>query len=247
MNLTKFFIDIGVKHDGYPYGFILGVECDGATYHSSKSARDRDRLRQEILENVGWSIYRIWSTDWFEDALAEKELLKQVLNTKLNELKNADQLTIDQQETNKDDSYKNWDNIEQNKLLDLFEDNEDIEAIAEELDRDKESVTTRLKSLNIISETEENKLSSSEPINEKLQPAVIEIGDQFTVEDPINGEEATYTITNTQSIPEKGIINKDTQIARAVLGYGKGDEVGFILSHKLTKAVITKINKKNKN
>jgi len=244
---SGYFIDIGVKHDGYPYGFILGVECDGATYHSSKSARDRDRLRQEILENVGWSIYRIWSTDWFEDALAEKELLKEVLTTKLNELKDNDQLVIDQPKINKDDSYKNWDNTEQNKLLDLFENNEDIEAIAEELDRDKESVTTRLKNLNIISETEENKLSSSEPIDEKSLPEVIEIGDQFTVEDVVNGEKITYTITNTTSMPDKGIINKDTQIARAVLGYSKNDEVGFILSRRLTKVIITKINKKNKN
>jgi very-short-patch-repair endonuclease len=46
----------------------MGIECDGATYHSAKSARDRDRLRQEVLENLGWEIRRIWSTDWFRNA-----------------------------------------------------------------------------------------------------------------------------------------------------------------------------------
>lgn len=47
-------------------GFDLGIECDGATYHRSPSARDRDRLRQEILERMGWRgrIYRVWSTAW---------------------------------------------------------------------------------------------------------------------------------------------------------------------------------------
>lgn len=45
---------------------LLGIECDGAAYHSSRSARDRDRLRQAVLEEHGWTIHRIWSTDWFQ-------------------------------------------------------------------------------------------------------------------------------------------------------------------------------------
>ena len=79
--VSGFFIDIGVKHKSFPDGFILGVECDGRAYHSSKSARDRDILRQEILEGLGWNIYRIWSTDWFLDPNKElKKLDKQNLN-----------------------------------------------------------------------------------------------------------------------------------------------------------------------
>ena len=74
VGVSGFFIDIGVKHKSFPDGFILGVECDGRAYHSSKSARDRDILRQEILEGLGWNIYRIWSTDWFLDP--NKELKK---------------------------------------------------------------------------------------------------------------------------------------------------------------------------
>jgi hypothetical protein len=50
---------------------VLAVECDGATYHSSATARDRDRLRQEHLERLGWSFHRIWSTDWFRHREAE--------------------------------------------------------------------------------------------------------------------------------------------------------------------------------
>lgn len=59
-------IDIGVLNKEED-SFLLGIECDGASYHSSKSARDRDRLRQQVLEGMGWSIARIWSTDWFMD------------------------------------------------------------------------------------------------------------------------------------------------------------------------------------
>jgi very-short-patch-repair endonuclease len=68
-------IDIGVRHPDLPGRFILGVECDGATYHSAKAARDRDRLRQMVLERLGWQIHRIWSTDWFRDAEAEFDAL----------------------------------------------------------------------------------------------------------------------------------------------------------------------------
>ncbi len=67
-------IDLGIrKPDSSDY--VLAVECDGATYHSSKNARDRDRLRQEILERMGWRFYRIWSTDWFRNNTIEKERL----------------------------------------------------------------------------------------------------------------------------------------------------------------------------
>ena len=71
-----FFIDIGIKNPKNPNEYILGVECDGASYHSSKSARDRDRLRQEVLESLGWKIYRIWSSDYFKNPESEfKKLL----------------------------------------------------------------------------------------------------------------------------------------------------------------------------
>ncbi|WP_420814299.1 hypothetical protein [Labilithrix luteola] len=59
-------------HEG---AFVLGVECDGAAYHSSFSARDRDRLRQQVLEGLGWRIHRIWSTDWFRDPRGQTERL----------------------------------------------------------------------------------------------------------------------------------------------------------------------------
>ncbi|MCH9033566.1 MAG: DUF4011 domain-containing protein, partial [Planctomycetes bacterium] len=67
VGVAGFFIDIGVTDPAQPGRFILGVECDGASYHSARWARDRDRLRQMVLEDRGWVIHRIWSTDWFQD------------------------------------------------------------------------------------------------------------------------------------------------------------------------------------
>jgi len=60
-----FRVDLGVVDSEKPGRYILGIECDGATYHSGRSARDRDRLREEVLRRLGWRIHRIWSTDWF--------------------------------------------------------------------------------------------------------------------------------------------------------------------------------------
>ena len=63
---SSFRIDFGVCHPSEPGRFVLAIEADGATYHSSYTARDRDRLRQQMLENLGWRFHRIWSTDWFQ-------------------------------------------------------------------------------------------------------------------------------------------------------------------------------------
>lgn len=70
VGVNGFFIDVGVKNPDFPNQFLIGIECDGATYHSAKSVRDRDRLRHEILEGLGWEIHRIWSTDWFQNPQA---------------------------------------------------------------------------------------------------------------------------------------------------------------------------------
>jgi len=60
-------IDIGILHPERDGDFVLGVECDGAAYHAAASARDRDVIRQAVLEGMGWRIHRIWSTAWFRD------------------------------------------------------------------------------------------------------------------------------------------------------------------------------------
>ncbi|WP_204152231.1 DUF4011 domain-containing protein [Leptolyngbya sp. CCY15150] len=75
IGVSGYFIDLAVVDPRQPGTYLLGVECDGATYHSSKAARDRDRLRQQVLEQLGWKIYRIWSTDWFTDSKVETEKL----------------------------------------------------------------------------------------------------------------------------------------------------------------------------
>ena len=68
-------IDMAVKNPNNKDTFSIGIECDGAMYHSTRTARERDRLRQMVLEDMGWKIYRIWSTDWIKNPNKEKEEL----------------------------------------------------------------------------------------------------------------------------------------------------------------------------
>ena len=68
VGVSAFRIDLGVVHPDAPGRYLAGVECDGATYHRSATARDRDRLRQNVLVGLGWRIRRVWSTDWWMDA-----------------------------------------------------------------------------------------------------------------------------------------------------------------------------------
>ena len=76
---SGFFVDLGIIDPVRPGRYLLGIECDGATYHSARSARDRDRLRQQVLEGLGWTIHRIWSTDWFHHPQREIEKAEEAI------------------------------------------------------------------------------------------------------------------------------------------------------------------------
>jgi very-short-patch-repair endonuclease len=82
VGVAGYFIDIGVRLPDSA-DFLLGIECDGATYHGSVSARDRDRLREEVIRSRGWHLHRIWSTDWFLRQSFEVERLQAAIRTRL--------------------------------------------------------------------------------------------------------------------------------------------------------------------
>jgi len=71
----NFRIDLAIRDPKDSSKYLIGVECDGATYHSSRVARDRDLLREEILRNMGWRLYRVWSTEWFQNRDATIKLM----------------------------------------------------------------------------------------------------------------------------------------------------------------------------
>jgi len=85
---SGFRIDLAVIHPELPGRYVLGIECDGASYHSAQTARDRDRLRAEILRGLGWQLVRVWSTDWRIDPRRCIEVIERAINAALLALKN---------------------------------------------------------------------------------------------------------------------------------------------------------------
>lgn len=85
IGVSTFRIDLAVVHPDAPGRYLAGVECDGATYHRAATARDRDKLREQVLRGLGWQILRIWSTDWWADRLGTlqrvDEQLKRLLES----------------------------------------------------------------------------------------------------------------------------------------------------------------------
>jgi len=136
VGVAGFYIDIGIKDPGNPGRYLMGIECDGATYHSAKSTRDRDKLRQEILEGLGWKIRRIWSTDWFENP---DGVMKPIID-ELNRLKSDKAKTIQMKvEENFDEDIEEIitevEN-EEKKLLKYEENSKSLRESLEDFERD---------------------------------------------------------------------------------------------------------------
>jgi hypothetical protein len=77
---ARYRIDIGVHHPDHPGVYVLGVECDGVMYHSSQVARDRDRLRDQVLRGLDWRLHRIWGTAWYRDRHGEEQRLRAAID-----------------------------------------------------------------------------------------------------------------------------------------------------------------------
>lgn len=86
---SGFRVDMAVKDPEQPGVFAIGIECDGATYHSARTARERDRIRQTILEDMGWTIHRIWSTNWIKNQKNEEQKLIDAVERSLNKSKDT--------------------------------------------------------------------------------------------------------------------------------------------------------------
>lgn len=85
IGVSAFRIDLAVVHPDAPGRYLAGVECDGATYHRSATARDRDKLREQVLRGLGWEILRVWSTDWWINPIGTAEKLHERLEALLTE------------------------------------------------------------------------------------------------------------------------------------------------------------------
>ena len=219
-------IDIGVKHPDWAHGFILGVECDGAAYHSSKSARDRDRLRQEVLEGLGWRFHRIWSTDWFNDPAKQAAVLRQVITARLTELK-----AKEAQFTWATGQPAQTAPAQMGKLLPFSA------PQATQASTKPGNANGDARAINIA------------PIVEKKPQHFVKQGNgRVSVGDTVRVRYLTddkhvvqFTISADRSDPANNVVHCKTPIAEALLGAEEGDEVEILVRSYLKPAVLEKI------
>jgi Superfamily I DNA and RNA helicases and helicase subunits len=123
IGVSNYRIDLGIVHPDHAGAYLAGIECDGATYHRSASARDRDKIRESVLRSLGWNIVRVWSTDWFmncADALKRihSELQKLLINSREAE-KTDEKNILSIKNTNKNSSN----NLCETKIDENYNDN----------------------------------------------------------------------------------------------------------------------------
>lgn len=205
-------IDIGVRHHKWPHGFIMAVECDGASFHSSRSARDRDRLRQSVLEGLGWKFYRIWSTDWFQNANKQTQLLRNALEERLEEL-------LSNRNNERDDAEINLTPLN-------FEPEDD----AVDVEDDQITLDFSPKATSLLKD--ESRQDSNR----------IQIGDTVRVRRTDSEDSVLqFTISADTSDPANGIVSAGSPIAEALIDAEEGEEVEILINCQVKKALVEKI------
>lgn len=214
VGVAGYFIDIGVRHPEWPHGFILGIECDGASYHSAKSARDRDRLRQEVLERLGWHFHRIWSTDWFNNPRREAERIREVIVERMQTLKAREVEFLSQPA--------------------LVETTTDIEL--PKLETSPQAETPILSQSIQASEPTKQVISANH--------RGVAVGDTVRVRYLTGDRKVLIvTISAAKSDIDEGIIHYEAPIAKALLGAEQGDEVEVLNGPYVRAAVVESIVK----
>jgi very-short-patch-repair endonuclease len=219
VGVAGYFIDIGVRHPDWPYGYILGVECDGAAYHSAKSARDRDRLRQEVLEGLGWRLHRIWSTDWFNHPNWEAEKLRELIASRINELKSR-------------------------AGNDAAAPPEPGQSALQPPSGKSQSEKPESKDIRFPAAADRRGEGAPPASTPPVRDRGIAVGDTVRVR-YLAGDRNTLqiTISETNSDPSQGIVRRDMPIARALLGAEQGDEVEVLIGSYVRRAVVERIFK----
>lgn len=198
LGVAGYRIDIAVKQPGAPGSYLAAIECDGASYHSALSVRDRDRIRQEVLESLGWRgrIWRIWSTDWFRTPREETEKLIRFL----------------------EELQKSW-KPEHSTGEAWIEEGQSARQIPTGLAQSIEKVENTVQA-----EMEREAISSV--LIDTDDDLEIEVGDVVRYMDLSQPNDVlTVQITTGKDDFANGIVNESRPLAQALLGAVVGDEV----------------------
>lgn len=226
VGVAGYFIDIGVKHPHWPHGFIMAVECDGATYHSSRSARDRDRLRQEVLEGLDWFFHRIWSTDWFNDRHKEVEKLRKAIEGRLDYLKKHSPVSVA---------------AVADELASRPPPPESASEITRQPDTKQGTPARGLSKSTTATSDRASVVQSKAP-----DPNYISVGDKVRVR-YLSGTRTTIEVTLSDEInaPDRALVHIGQPLGKALLGAEEGDEIEVLVGSYVRQATIERVTKGN--
>jgi len=223
VGVAGFRIDLGVRHPDWPYGYILGVECDGATYHSSKSSRDRDRLRQEILEGLRWKLHRIWSTDWFRNPRNEIEKLREAIYERLETIKNSkiDPLEREAEHTLFDEHPTDPDHASQANLP---------------IGMGKNDIFMQ------TATNGEQPIRNLSPHSYSEEP-IISLGSKVKIENlSEGGKKLAFTLIAGESNPEEGLVGIYSPLGAALIDAQIGDSVEYLVGSYIKEVRVLEIS-----
>ncbi|MER8683958.1 DUF4011 domain-containing protein [Mesorhizobium sp. M1405] len=222
-------IDLAVRHPAWPYGYILGVECDGATYHSSRSARDRDRHRQEILENLGWHLYRVWSTDWFANPREEANKLRAAITERVKVLKEG----LKKKSVSPTPASQ--------KQMASPDDRKPTVARPDQRS-DRQNSTAAQTTLPF--EQSVATLEKPQTTHTATSRAGAQLGDTVRIRYMDKADEVfQFKIVTLPSAPERGLVNASAPLAKSVIGCEVDDEFEVLFGSRIRKAVVEKLEK----
>jgi very-short-patch-repair endonuclease len=202
LGVAGYYLDLAVRNPDRPGEWLAAIECDGATYHSGLSVRDRDRIRQEILEALGWKgrIYRIWSTDWFYNPLQEVGKLTAFLANCMADSKRREREEL---------VAFPWDDDVGNAPASVSE-----SSVHSIVDADTQAIEAL------------RELEAEAPYADRF----VEVGDRVTycfLDNPT--AKMTVMIVDSESNPKLNIVNENTPIALGLLGLTPGED-GVLIS-----------------
>jgi len=245
VGVAGFFIDLAVRHPDFPGTFLVGVECDGATYHSAKSARDRDRLREEVLKGLGWTIYRIWSTDWFRDPDGETEKLRLFIEQAASDRQSK--LT----QTASDRALAEEEEAKPSEVADTIDGSRQSAQPEDEelpLEADQRDSTRLGRYVATTPENEEDERPPQKSRRKDQTAELVQVGDSVTfhfVDGPEN--KRTVTIVLGASDVGLGVINAYSPVGKALLDAAANEEVEIHGPQGARTAIIDEIGKASMN
>lgn len=134
IGVSRFRIDLGIVHPDKPGDYLVGIECDGATYHSAATARDRDKVRSAILQGLGWKLLRLWSTEWWVDKAGALERLDTAINQLLEESRAADVAIPEEEELASNESSGGNDSAVDEQHVMAVAANEELSTVPEKIE-----------------------------------------------------------------------------------------------------------------